>query len=46
MKILRGCFLFESNPLNNELQEIELASAQIQVLSTRYTEAMEKSTGL
>jgi aryl-alcohol dehydrogenase-like predicted oxidoreductase len=29
-----------------ELQEIEAASAQIQVLGTRYTEAMEKSTGL
>ena len=29
-----------------ELQEIELASAQIQVIGTRYPEAMEKSTGL
>jgi aryl-alcohol dehydrogenase-like predicted oxidoreductase len=29
-----------------ELQEIEAASAQIQVVGTRYTEAMEKSTGL
>lgn len=30
----------------NELQEIETASAQIQVVGARYTEAMEKSTGL
>lgn len=29
-----------------ELQEIEQASAQIQVMGTRYTEQMEKSTGL
>jgi aryl-alcohol dehydrogenase-like predicted oxidoreductase len=29
-----------------ELQEIETASAQIKVMGTRYTEAMEKSTGL
>jgi aryl-alcohol dehydrogenase-like predicted oxidoreductase len=29
-----------------ELQEIENASAQIQIMGTRYTEAMEKSTGL
>jgi aryl-alcohol dehydrogenase-like predicted oxidoreductase len=29
-----------------ELQEIDTASANIQVLGTRYTEAMEKSTGL
>jgi aryl-alcohol dehydrogenase-like predicted oxidoreductase len=29
-----------------ELQEIENASAQIQISGTRYTEAMEKSTGL
>ncbi len=29
-----------------ELQEIEAASAQIQVVGTRYPEAMEKSTGL
>ena len=29
-----------------ELQEIENASAQIKVIGTRYTEAMEKSTGL
>jgi aryl-alcohol dehydrogenase-like predicted oxidoreductase len=29
-----------------ELQEIEKASAQIQITGTRYTEAMEKSTGL
>jgi aryl-alcohol dehydrogenase-like predicted oxidoreductase len=29
-----------------ELQEIESASAQIKVMGTRYTEAMEKSTGL
>lgn len=29
-----------------ELQEIEAASAQIQVMGTRYTEAMESSTGL
>ena len=29
-----------------ELQEIEAASAQIEVIGTRYTEAMEKSTGL
>lgn len=29
-----------------ELQEIEDASAQIKVMGTRYTEAMEKSTGL
>lgn len=30
----------------DELQEIESASAQIQVVGTRYNEAMEKSTGL
>jgi aryl-alcohol dehydrogenase-like predicted oxidoreductase len=29
-----------------ELQEIEIASAQISIVGTRYTEAMEKSTGL
>jgi len=29
-----------------ELQEIEAASAQIEIKGTRYTEAMEKSTGL
>ncbi len=29
-----------------ELQEIEKATAQIEVVGTRYTEAMEKSTGL
>jgi aryl-alcohol dehydrogenase-like predicted oxidoreductase len=29
-----------------ELQEIEAASAQIEIVGTRYTEAMEKSTGL
>jgi len=29
-----------------ELQEIELASAQISIVGTRYTEAMENSTGL
>ena len=29
-----------------ELQEIEVASAQIKVIGTRYTEAMKKSTGL
>ena len=29
-----------------ELQEMEDASAQIKVMGTRYTEAMEKSTGL
>jgi len=29
-----------------ELQEIEAASAQIEITGTRYTEAMEKSTGL
>ncbi|MGB2732598.1 MAG: aldo/keto reductase, partial [Saprospiraceae bacterium] len=29
-----------------ELQEIENASAQIKIMGTRYTEAMEKSTGL
>lgn len=29
-----------------ELQEIEAASAEIQVVGTRYNEAMEKSTGL
>lgn len=29
-----------------ELQEIEAASAQIEIMGTRYTEAMEKSTGL
>ncbi len=29
-----------------ELQEIEDASAQIKIIGTRYTEAMEKSTGL
>jgi aryl-alcohol dehydrogenase-like predicted oxidoreductase len=31
---------------NDELQEIEMASSQIKVLGTRYTEAMERSTGL
>lgn len=30
----------------DELQEIEAASAQIEIMGTRYTEAMEKSTGL
>jgi aryl-alcohol dehydrogenase-like predicted oxidoreductase len=30
----------------SELQEIEAASTQIEVIGTRYTEAMEKSTGL
>ncbi|RYF67210.1 MAG: aldo/keto reductase, partial [Cytophagaceae bacterium] len=30
----------------DELREIETASAQIQVVGTRYTEQMEKSTGL
>lgn len=29
-----------------ELQEIEVASAEIKIMGTRYTEAMEKSTGL
>ncbi len=29
-----------------ELQEIEKASSQIKIMGTRYTEAMEKSTGL
>jgi aryl-alcohol dehydrogenase-like predicted oxidoreductase len=29
-----------------ELQEIEVASAQIQVIGTRYTEQMERSTGI
>jgi len=29
-----------------ELQEIEAACAQIEIMGTRYTEAMEKSTGL
>jgi aryl-alcohol dehydrogenase-like predicted oxidoreductase len=29
-----------------ELQEMETASAQIHIMGTRYTEAMEKSTGL
>ena len=29
-----------------ELQEIEDASAHIEIMGTRYTEAMEKSTGL
>jgi hypothetical protein len=29
-----------------ELQEIENASAQIEITGTRYAEAMEKSTGL
>lgn len=29
-----------------ELQEIEAASAQVEIVGTRYTEAMEKSTGL
>lgn len=29
-----------------ELQEIEAASAQIEIMGTRYTEAMERSTGL
>ena len=31
---------------NAELQEIESASAGIKIMGTRYTEAMEKSTGL
>ena len=31
---------------DEELQEIEAASAQIKVVGTRYTEAMEQSTGL
>ena len=30
----------------DELQEIEAASAQIDVVGSRYTEQMEKSTGL
>ena len=30
----------------DELQEIESASAQIQVVGTRYNEAMKKATGL
>ena len=30
----------------DELNEIEIASAQISIMGTRYTEAMEKSTGL
>lgn len=30
----------------DELQEIEAASANIHIMGTRYTEAMEKSTGL
>lgn len=30
----------------DELREIETASANIQIMGTRYTEAMEKSTGL
>ena len=30
----------------DELQEIQAASAQIEIMGTRYTEAMEKSTGL
>jgi len=30
----------------NELREIEAASAHIHIMGTRYTEAMEKSTGL
>lgn len=30
----------------HELEEIEDASAQIEIMGTRYTEAMEKSTGL
>jgi aryl-alcohol dehydrogenase-like predicted oxidoreductase len=29
-----------------ELQEIETASAQINIVGTRYTEAMENATGL
>jgi aryl-alcohol dehydrogenase-like predicted oxidoreductase len=29
-----------------ELQEIEKASTHISIMGTRYTEAMEKSTGL
>jgi aryl-alcohol dehydrogenase-like predicted oxidoreductase len=29
-----------------ELQEIEIASTEIKIMGTRYTEAMEKSTGL
>lgn len=31
---------------DEELQEIEAASAEITIMGTRYTEAMEKSTGL
>ena len=31
---------------NEELQDIENASAQIEITGNRYTEAMEKSTGL
>jgi hypothetical protein len=30
----------------DELQEMEAASAEIKVMGTRYTEQMEKSTGL
>jgi len=29
-----------------ELQEMEIASSKIKIMGTRYTEAMEKSTGL
>ncbi len=32
--------------LADELREIQEATAQIDVVGTRYTEAMEKSTGL
>ena len=32
--------------MKEELQEIEKASAHIKIMGTRYTEAMEKSTGL
>ena len=31
---------------SSELQEIEVASAQVEIVGNRYTEAMEKSTGL
>lgn len=39
-----GAALIELTP--EELLEIEAASAQIEVVGSRYTEAMEKSTGL
>jgi len=36
-----------SVPLSaEELHEIEVASTQIKIMGTRYTEAMEKTTGL